>query len=80
MYSEKKLHKRQCGLCQLFFEKSSVIYKVPNHRIMDLQKQWKFPREGRRYNTASFIYAMTTVCTFCSQLFNSEEYVHSRKV
>jgi len=63
----------------MYFEKTSVSYKVPNHRIMDLQRKWKYKREGRRYNTASFIYAFETVCAFCSQLFNNEVEVESRK-
>lgn len=79
IFSEKKPNKEQCGMCKMYFEKCSVSYKVPNHRIMDLQKKWKYKREGRRYNTASFIYASETVCVFCSQLFSNELDVDSRK-
>lgn len=61
--------KEKCGLCKMYFHKSTVCYRVPNHRILELQKKWKSVKEGRRYQSASFLYNMTEVCLFCSQLF-----------
>jgi len=57
----------------MFFHKDSVFYKVPNNRIISLQKSWHFTQEGRRYQTASYLYKSVTVCTFCSQFFNVSE-------
>lgn len=69
------LTKQKCGLCHLYYHKESVLYTVPNHRIFDLQNEWSekqktpFKRNGRRYQSASFLYTETMVCTFCSQFF-----------
>lgn len=46
---------------------------------MDLQASWDYVRKGRRYETSSFIYAMSSVCTFCAQLFCKEDEVASSK-
>ena len=66
----KKQNKDRCALCKMWFEKSSVVYKVPQHRLIDLQKKWNCHNEGRRYSTASFLYATTSVCMLCSQFFD----------
>lgn len=55
----------------MYFHKDSVFYKVPNNRIISLQKSWHFTQIGRRYQTASFLYKSVTVCTFCSQFFHA---------
>ncbi len=66
--TEKKSSKDQCALCKGNYDRSSVMYRIPNHRILDLQKSWNYVREGRRYQSASFLYAETKVCVFCFQL------------
>ena len=66
---EKTLMKVKCGFCKMFFHRNSVGYKVPNHRLYDLQKSWGVKKEGRRYTNAAFLYRMAEVCTFCSQFF-----------
>jgi hypothetical protein len=68
--TERTPKKDQCGLCRMYFNRNSLKYRVANHRIVDLQKIWHFSRQGRRYQSASFLYAMTNVCIFCSQLFS----------
>jgi len=67
---EKRPYKAQCAFCKLYFEKSSVRYKVPNHRIIQLQREWKILKEGARYNSGSFLYATSEVCVFCAQRFS----------
>ena len=67
---EKRPYKAQCALCKLYFEKSSVRYKVPNHRIIQLQREWRILKEGTRYNSGSFLYATSEVCVFCAQRFS----------
>ena len=69
---EKQPHKNQCINCKMYFEKSSVKSKVPNHRIIDLQRSWGVVIEGTRYTTASYLYANSVVCVFCEQLFSSD--------
>jgi hypothetical protein len=69
MAYEKGLMKERCGLCKMYFHRNSVNYKVPNHRIFELERQWKVKREGRRYANAGFLYKMIDVCCFCSQFF-----------
>ena len=69
MAYEKGLMKERCGLCKMYFHRNSVNYKVPNHRIFDLERQWNVKREGRRYSNAGFLYKMVDVCCFCSQFF-----------
>ncbi len=69
---EKHLSKEKCGLCKMYFNRHTVKYKVPNHRIHELHKKWKGGNgglEGRRYQSPSFLYTTTIVCTFCSQFF-----------
>jgi hypothetical protein len=53
----------------MWFDKKSVRYKIPSHRIVDIQKQWNYVREGKRYANPSFLYGTATVCLFCSQFF-----------
>lgn len=59
----------------MYFDRETVNYKVPNHRIFDLQNKWRensknaVKLDGRRYQSASFLYTETLVCTFCSQQF-----------
>lgn len=67
---DKKPHKMECGLCKLHFARPSMTCKVPNHRIIEKEREWGVYREGRRYQSASFLYAIVTVCKFCSQLFS----------
>ena len=67
---EKRPYKAQCGFCKLYFEKSSVRYKVPNHRIIQLQREWRVLKEGARYQSGSFLYATCEVCVFCAQRFS----------
>lgn len=75
MAYDSALHKKKCGLCQMYFDRHTVKYKVPNHRIFDLQRSWMQKNgeeskvEGKRYKSASYLYTDTTVCTFCSQFF-----------
>lgn len=66
---EKKAHKEMCGLCRMYFEKSSVSFKVPNHRLIDKLRGWNVPIEGRRYQSASFLYSTSNLCRFCAHLF-----------
>ena len=67
---EKRPYKTQCGLCKLYFEKTSVRYKVPNHRIIQLQRDWNILKEGARYQSGSFLYTTSEVCVFCAQRFS----------
>jgi hypothetical protein len=67
---EKTVNKEQCGLCRMYFNRNSMKYRVVNHRINDLQKLWNYARKGRRYESASFLYTVSSVCVFCSQLFS----------
>ena len=67
---EKRPYKTQCGLCKLYFDKTSVRYKVPNHRIIQLQRDWNIIKEGARYRSGSFLYATSEVCVFCAQRFS----------
>jgi hypothetical protein len=69
MAYEKGLMKERCGLCKMYFHRDSVNYKVPNHRILDLERNWNVKREGRRYASAGYLYKMIEVCCFCSQFF-----------
>lgn len=69
MAYEKGLMKEKCGLCKMYFHRKSVNYKVPNHRIFDLERQWNVKRDGRRYTNPAFLYKMVDVCCFCSQFF-----------
>ena len=67
---ELKPHKQKCGMCQMYFHKDSVFYKVPQHRIIDLQKASNYDgMVGRRYQCSSFLYTLTRVCTMCTQYF-----------
>jgi hypothetical protein len=68
LITEKKVSKDQCALCKGHYDRSSVMYRIPNHRILDLQRNWNYIRDGRRYQSASFKYAETKVCVFCFQL------------
>jgi hypothetical protein len=70
---ENKQNKGKCGLCKLYFEKKTMQHRVPNHRIIELQKVWNCNIEGRRYESASFLYTATSVCTFCYQLFDDDD-------
>jgi hypothetical protein len=69
---DKALSKERCGLCKLYFRRDTVNYKVPNHRIHELQKKWQGndKLEGRRYSCPSFLYTTVIVCSFCSQFFS----------
>ena len=69
MISVRTAGKNKCGLCTMWFEKKSVCYTVPNHRIIDLRKTWNYGQEGRRYESASYKYTNTPICLFCSQFF-----------
>jgi hypothetical protein len=72
---DKLPHKNQCCNCKMYFEKTSVTTYVPNHRIIDYQRSNGVKIEGTRYNTASYLYTNSSVCTFCEQLFNKTDYV-----
>ena len=67
---EKKAHKSQCGLCRMYFEKKSVNFKIPNHQIMKKQTEWNMPCDGRRYESASFLYSSSNLCKFCAHFFD----------
>ncbi len=69
---EKKAHKELCGLCRMYFEKSSVCFKVPNHRIIEKQREWRVALKGRRYESASFLYSASNVCKFCALFFDED--------
>jgi len=66
---EKGMMKEKCGLCMMFFHRNSVNYKVPCHRIIEMERKWGIVREGRRYENAAFLYRTVHVCCFCSQFF-----------
>lgn len=66
---EKRGNKEQCGLCKMYFERRSVSFVVPNHRVIKKLQDWGVYLEGRRYKNGSFMYSNVSVCTFCSQLF-----------
>jgi hypothetical protein len=72
---EPSLSKERCALCRLHFNRDTVNYKVPIHRIMELKKEWdkkgENSFEGRRYNFPSYLYTTTSVCLFCSQFFST---------
>lgn len=67
---ENNTSKDLCGLCRCYYERQSLANRVPNHRILDLQTQWNYSRQGRRYSSASFLYSSAKVCLFCAQLFS----------
>lgn len=67
------MNKAQCGFCKMWFEKKSVSNKVSNQRILDLQKKWNIDRSAKRFQLASFLYNICTVCIFCAQLFDTED-------
>jgi hypothetical protein len=71
---ESRAHKLTCACCNMQFHASTMEYFVPMHRIVELQQRWEYAGlQGRRYQTASFLYALTRVCTMCSQFFESTE-------
>ena len=73
---ERGEHKEKCFMCKMYFERGSVNKFVPNHRVLDLQRQWGIRLDGRRYQTSSFLYASSLVCSFCAQIFQDvEEYI-----
>ena len=77
---EKHPHKQQCRNCKMYFEKNSVLTQVPNHRVVDYQRSLGVFIEGKRYNTASYLYTNAPVCVFCEQLFSTtEEILPKRK-
>ena len=49
----------------MWFEKSSVAYKVSNHRLIALRQQHGEIEAGRRYTNASYMYRFVNVCVFC---------------
>ena len=70
---ESKSNKTMCEMCSMYFDKSSMEYRVPRHRIIDYQKLWNYHGiQGRRYESASFLYSMVKVCTFCAQFFEDD--------
>ena len=75
---EKNEHKARCTLCRMWFAKSSVTYKVSNHRLIALRQQHGVIESGRRYKNASYMYRFVNVCVFCAQLFG-DEYTVSKK-
>ncbi len=76
---EKFPHKEQCRCCKMYFEKKSVNFSVPNHRVIDLQRSWNVKIEGARYSTASYLYTNSSVCVFCAQLFGFVEEKKKKK-
>jgi hypothetical protein len=68
--SQKAPHKHKCDLCNAWYELSSIKYKVPNYRLLELRRSWGIHQTGRRYETASYLYANALVCTFCTQFFD----------
>ena len=63
-----------CGMCNMYFDIESMEYQVPKHRIVEYQKIWKYEGlQGRRYETASYLYTTVRVCTMCSQFFEDTE-------
>lgn len=73
MAYEKRAHKSQCALCNLYFERKSIHYKIPNYRIIELRKSWNYAQDGKRYDSASFRYFSVRVCLFCAQFFSDGE-------
>lgn len=71
--------KEQCGMCKMYYRKDSVKCRVPNHRIIDIRRALKYPVDGQRYNTASYLYASSCVCTFCAQMFSDLYDPHEKK-
>ena len=65
---ERGTNKEICGLCNYYFDKSSVIFKVPNYRILAKLRKWNIKRDGKRYDYPSFIYSSSFACSFCAQL------------
>jgi hypothetical protein len=71
---ENKSSKLMCGMCNMYFDKESMEYRVPKHRIIEYQKLWEFEGvQGRRYEAASFLYSTVRVCTMCSQFFEETD-------
>lgn len=69
---ENRNHKAKCGLCKSYFHKKSMQRRVTNFKILQLQKSWNCLSEGKRFETSSFLYEGSAVCTFCYQLFDSK--------
>jgi hypothetical protein len=69
--SVKKENKIKCELCTMWFDRKSVVYEVPNHRILELRKSWNYIQSGRRYASASYLYGNSLVCSFCSQFLST---------
>mmetsp|Transcript_23164 Transcript_23164/g.33959 ORF Transcript_23164/g.33959 Transcript_23164/m.33959 type:complete len:1078 (-) Transcript_23164:146-3379(-) len=67
---DRTQNKVQCELCTMWFDKKSVFYKVPNHRILKLRKSWNYIQTGARYSSASYLYRNSCVCSFCTQFFS----------
>jgi hypothetical protein len=55
----------------MWFDRKSVNYQVPNHRILELRQSWNYVQSGRRYASASYLYGNSLVCSFCSQFLSS---------
>ena len=67
---ERKPTKEMCGLCTHYYDKSSVVYRVANYRILAQLKAWNYPLEGKRYAYPSFTYSTSKLCCFCAQLIS----------
>jgi len=76
----KAHHKHKCDLCSGWFELSSVSYSVPNYKLLELRRTWGVNQTGRRYDTASFLYANAKVCKFCSQFFDQSYEAQKREI
>jgi hypothetical protein len=70
-YSIKTENKGKCELCTMWYDRKSIKYKVPNHRILALRKQWGYNQTGTRYSSASYLYGNSKLCVFCAQLFSN---------
>ena len=59
----------------MWFSKTSVVRKVTNHKVVEIQRNWNISVDGKRFQAASYLYAVSNVCTFCSQFFDPYEEV-----
>lgn len=69
---EPKVHKSRCGLCQLFFHKSSMLGVISQKSVLELQSTWGVKHTGARFKAASFLYQKVKLCRFCSQMFDKQ--------
>lgn len=60
--------KAKCSLCNLYFSAESVVGTCCNKYVLQFRMDRGERVEGRRFQTASFLYSRARLCVFCAQL------------